>query len=63
MQRFPMTNDYLSLKDIFEYAELLEFEGDDCLEIQTVDERTDKTARVIFNFNEFGELEEVLVQE
>lgn len=58
-----MDNDFNILKEVFEMAELLEYETDGCLELQTVDERTDKTARVIFNFNADGELSEVLVRE
>lgn len=57
-------NDFDTLKEIFEMAEVLDFEGSDYLEIMAFDERTNNNATVTFKFNEEGELlGEINVQE
>lgn len=56
-------NDFETLKNIFEMAEVLELEGENTLELLTTDEKSGKSATVIFNFNELGDLTEVYVQE
>lgn len=55
--------DFNTLREIFEMAEVLTSDDNDQLEIVTVDEHTNKTATVVFNFNEHSELTEVYVQE
>jgi len=56
-------NDFETLKEIFEMAEVLSSENDGQLEIVTVDEHSNKTATVVFDFNKSNELTEVYVQE
>lgn len=58
-----MNNDFETLRDIFTMAEVLTSDNEDVLEILTVDEHSNKTARVIFKFNEDKELTEVYVEE
>jgi hypothetical protein len=58
-----MNNDFAKLKEIFTMAEVLTSDNDGILEILTVDEHSNKSARVIFNFNDYNELTEVYVEE
>lgn len=58
-----LMNDFETLKDIFTMAEVLSFENDGVLTIVTVDENSNKTASVVFNFNTDKELTEVYVEE
>lgn len=59
-----MENDYNTLREIFEMAEILVDEGDNSLEIEGVDEKTGNPARIVLNFNDDSELiDEVTVVE
>lgn len=58
-----MMNDYDTLKDILEIAELLSLETDDTLEVLTYNETTGKAATVIYTFNDDGELVNIYTED
>lgn len=49
-------NDFLTLKDIFEMAEMLESETENALQVQLVNSFDNKTVNVFFVFGPDGEL-------
>ncbi len=60
-QLIPMS-EYEKLKDMLEMAELLTAEFESTLEVETYNETTDKTSKIIFEFGPDQELENVYVE-
>lgn len=58
-----MDNDFTTLYEILEMAEVLSAADEDSLEVVTVDEHSGKTATVVFYFNKDKELTGVNVVE
>ncbi len=55
-------NEYEKLKDLLEMAELLTAEFDNTLEVETYNETTNTPSKIIFEFDEDQELENIYVE-
>lgn len=56
-------NDFETLKEVFEMAEVLTAEYQDRLELQTYNDSTGRFNRVVFKFNDDFELTEVVSED